>query len=457
MANISAPGIGSGLDINSILTQLMSLERRPIALMKNQQTVINNQISALGKMKSSLDAFNTASSELSKLSSVFTGTLSDPSVAKVSVGSSAASGTYSLEVEQLATNHKIQTGAGVDTSTGGKLTIELGGVDNGVFTPKDGSSQIEVDIEAGASLAEVRDAINATKSGVTATIVNGKDGPQLVVTSKESGESNQIKISAEGGLAGLDFDPATKTGGMAENKAAKNAIVKIDGIEVQGTTSNTITDAVSGVTLTLTKTTAGSPVELVVAQDSATMQAKVENFVKAYNDAVSTLKDLSKYDPAGKASGVLNGDSTVTSALAQMRGVLSKVPDELKGSEFETLSALGITSNMDGTLKLDSKVLQDAMDKNMDGVSKTLSAYGAAFEKVSKEINATDGLIANRSNGLSTQSKSLDVQMERMETRMTQVEARYRAQFTALDVLMSKMQTTSSYLSQQLANLPKYG
>ena len=215
-----------------------------------------------------------------------------------------------------------------------------------------------------------------------------------------------------------------------------------------------MSNAITGITLNLTKANPGVPTTLTVANDSSGLQGKAEAFVKAYNEARSTLKSLSQYDPTGKSTGILNGDSTLSSALGQLRTALSTVPGGVDSS-LQYLHSIGIQSQSDGSLKLDTSVLQTAMSKNFAGVANTLSAYGTAFDTLTTNMLGTDGLISSRTEGLSATSTRLTDRIDTMTRQLTLVEKRYRAQFTALDAMMAKFSTTSNYLSQQLSALSK--
>ena len=451
---ISSPGVGSGLDVNSIVSKLMALEGQSVTRLQTQQTKYSTQISAIGKIKSALAALQTASDSMSTASALYSykGTVADTTIASASTTTSAVGGTYSLEIERLAGTHKLLSAVSADPSAGGTLTIEIGSTAGGSFVPKSGSSAVAVAIGAGSSLSDVAKAINTADAGVSASVVNGKDGPQLVLTSKNSGETSQIRITTA--MSGFAFDPLNPAtpGNLTQKDPGQDAIVKIDGITIANTSSNTVTDAITGVTLNLTKTNSGAPTLLTISNDTSGLKTKAEAFVKTYNEARAILKDLSKYDATGKTSGALNGDSTVTSAISQLRSALTTSPAGVN-SAYPNLSDLGIQSQSDGTLKLDSSLLQSAMDKNFSAVASSLSAYGAAFDDLTTKMIGTDGLISSRLDGLNTSSKLIGTRMEDMNRQLALVEKRYRAQFTALDSMMGKFSTTSSYLTQQLAAL----
>lgn len=450
----SATGLASGLNTSSIISALMAVEKLPLERLQTQQSTVESKISAMGKVKSAVAALQKAADDISTVSNLYSykGTLADTTIASATTTAKAVAGTYSVEVEQLATNHKLTSSATVNPSAGGTLTIEIGSTATGSFVAKSGTSPVAVTINAGASLSDVAKAINDANAGVSATIINGTSGSQLVLTSKETGEINQIKITST--ISGLGFDPDSPAapGNLTQSTQAKNAILKIDGITIANTTSNTVTDAITGVTLTLNKTNDNSPTQLVISNDTSAVETKVKAFVDAYNSARSTMKDLSQYDANGNNTGVLNGDGTVSSALNQLRSLLSTVPSGAS-SAYQYLSDLGIESSSDGVLSLDSATLTSAMNTDFSSVAKTIAAYGSAFDTLTTDMNDSDGLITNRLAGLNSTSDDLDDRIDVQKRLMAVIQDRYESQFAALETLLASLQTTESYLTQQLASL----
>ena len=454
MAISSAIGLASGLDLEGLISGLMAVEKLPQQRLQTKQTSIGNQISALGQIKSAIATLQQAAKNISTNSALtsYKGALANADIATVTTASGAVSGAYSIEISQLATHHKVMTSPGVDPASGGTLALEIGSKASGSFVAKDGTSPINITIAAGASLADVAKAINDADGGATAAVINGENGPQLVVTSKETGETNQIKITST--IGGLGFDPDNPSAGtgMTQSVAGQNAILKIDGITIANTTSNTVTDAIQGVTLTLTKTNVGEPTQLTISNDTSHMETQLKAFVDAYNSARDTMKRLSQFDASGKNSGVLNGDMTVNNALNQLRSVLSAVPAGTSDA-FKTLVDVGIQTDGSGVLKLDTDKLQSVIAKDFSSVAKTVAAYGTAFDAVTTKMNGSDGIIEGRIGNLNSTSNNLKDRIESMGRMMEIIEARYRKQFTALEMLLGSMQTQSSYLSQQLASL----
>jgi flagellar hook-associated protein 2 len=442
---IQASGIISGLDVASLVKASMTYERQPLERAQKQLASANSKISALGQVKSAIASLQEAAKGISDSSNLysFKGSVTNADLASVTTSGQAAAGNYSLNVKQLATSHKLATSGAVDTSAGGSLKIEIGGKES------------NINIAANASLADIAKSINGSGAGVSATVVNGQAGQQLVLTSNETGEPNKIKLSSS--IGGLNFDPANPpdpaiSGNMKQITAAQNAEVEIDGITLANTTSNTITDAVSGVSLTL-KSTGES--QLTISNDSSDLETKLKTFVDAYNKARSTMNELTKYDEAGKNSGVLNGDGTIRNALDQLRGALSAVPANASSGAFRYLANLGIESSSTGVLSVNSDKLKSALQTDLASATQTIAAYGSSFEALAGKMNGTDGLISNRLDGINSTKNRLNDTISAQEKRMVIMQARYEKQFASLETMMASMTSASSLLSSQLASLNK--
>ena len=537
---ISSAGIGSGLDVNGIVTSLMGVEQKPLTAVTKQKTDYQSQVSAYGSLKSSLSTFQTAVSALSTTSkfNAQTVTSSNTSVLTATANGSATLGDYALTVSQLAKSQKLASAgfaSTADTVDTGTLAIAFGSYDAAspyAFTANTDKTALSITIDSSNNtLAGVRDAINATNASVTATIVNNGSANQLVITSKDTGEVNSLQIS---GISQLAYDKSNGIANMTEMQAAKNAVMEVDGITVTKA-SNTITDVVEGVTLNLLTTSSGASVNLVVASNQEAVKTSVMAFVDAYNKLDSTLRNLTKYDSTGKASGVLLGDATARSVMSQIKAVMTKAI-ATTGS-FTTLSQIGVSFQSTGQLALDSTKLTTAMTSNFNDIaslfatsakvtdaqssyagstSKTQAGtyavtvsqlgtslvsmagtingatatgsstsltgatgdvseglrlkvaagalgargtvnftrgYAAQLDAVISNLLSDSGIVTSRTDGLKTSITRLDKQSESISTRLATIEARYRAQFTRLDTLLSSMSKTSSFLTQQIASI----
>jgi flagellar hook-associated protein 2 len=286
----------------------------------------------------------------------------------------------------------------------GTLTIQYGTYDSNsnTFTLNNAKPAQTVTIDpANNTLSGVRDAINAANIGVSATIINDGASNRLVMTSKDTGASSSIKISVSdsdgndldaSGLSQLAFDPTAAAGtgkNMAEVQSGQDAKLKIDGIDISKP-SNTITDAIEGVTLNLLKSNTGSPTTLTVGRDVAGVKASVEAFVKAYNNVSQTLASLSAYNAGTKTGAALQGDSTTLSIQSRIRATLSAaVGGGAAGSGLSSLSDIGVAFQKDGTLALDSTKLQAALDNDFDGIAGLFAAQGKSSDSLVSYVGST--------------------------------------------------------------------
>ncbi len=422
---LSSAGIGSGLDVNSIVSQLIAVDSRPLTLLAKKEASFQAKLSAIGSVKGSLSAFQTAVRGLSDISK-FQGvkvSAADATIASASGTASAVPGTYALEVSQLAQAQKLATAGQASTTAAigvGTLSFDFGTISGGTFSggkysgasfASNASGVKTVTIGAGDnSLAGIRDAINSAKIGVTATIVNdGSATPnRLVLTQGTTGVSNSIKISVTGDAALsnlLGQDPAG-TQGLTENISAQNALFKVDGIAVSKS-SNMVSDVINGVTLNLSgKSAAGVATNVNVARDSAAVAASVTQFVAAYNQINKTLTDVSSYNATTKQGAILNGDSAIRSIQSQLRGVLN-APVGGGNSTYSVLSQIGVSVEKGGTLSLDSAKLQTAIDTNFSSISGLFAAVG----------KTTDILVTFASASAKTQPGSYAVSVTNLATQ----------------------------------------
>ena len=439
--SVSSLGIGSGLDANSLVTKLMALEEIPLTALKAKNSAYSAKLSSYGQLKSALSTLQTAAKTLADPNKLgpFSATATDTSIFQAQASIFASAGNYSIEVIRLASAQKRFSDtayASTDVFGSGSLLFNVGGVDK------------EVELTGSNSLVDIRAAINGANIGITASIISGDAGDRLVLTGTTSGSAGAFTLTVDSADANLQ-SLANFNLAHPFNSDAQDAQVEIDG-ELVTSSSNTLTTALTGLTLTLTKV---GTTELTVARDSSKATEAVNAFVKAFNDAITRIKGDSTYDASTKTGKPLNAESTVRTVLQMLNEARTKVPSTLVGSQFESLSALGISIQKDGLLAVDSAKLQNAINTSSSDVQKTLGAYGTAFSNTLEQTIGTNGLIANRVDGINRSVRLLQADQERLQFRLDSIEKRYRAQFTALDTLVSSLQTTGSYLTQQLASL----
>ncbi|HJW82360.1 MAG TPA: flagellar filament capping protein FliD [Acidiferrobacterales bacterium] len=408
MASITSAGIGSGLDINGLINQIMTFESRPLASLDRKEAGYQARLSAYGSVKGAVSAFQSAMLSLSSPAR-FQGlraASADSTIYTASATSAAAPGSYAVEVKQLAQAQKLASKAftnTTDTVGTGTLTIQFGTWSGGVFTANATKASQTVTIGSGnSSLAGIRDAINAAKVGVTAAILNDGTGNRLVLTSGESGAANGLKITVadtsdasntdDAGLSQLAHDPAGSLGNgknLTETVAAQNALLKVDGIDNISKSSNTVTDVVQGVTLTLLKqSTANTSTALTVSRDTASVKSAVEGFAKAYNDVNKTIRDLTAYDAKTRQGAILQGDSSVLSILSQVRSQLTTNLAGVSGT-YTQLSQIGVAFQTDGSLAVDGTKLQTALDSNFNEIAGLFVNLGRPSDSLVSYVSAT--------------------------------------------------------------------
>lgn len=391
MASIVSSTGASGLPIDSLVTAQMQIEQQPLTAIQTKISSYNTKLSAYSTLKSGLSTFQTAVDKLATAAkfNAQTVTASDSNTISATADGTAVKGSYNVSVTQLATSQKLASAAYSSTTDiigTGKLTISFGtytAADGGTpasFTANGSKSDIEIDItSSNNTLAGIRDAINAKNASVTASIVNDGSGNRLVITSKDTGEVNSLKISVadndgnntdSSGLSALAYDPLATSNSMSQLVAAKNALLNVDGLNISKS-SNTISDVIQGVTLTLKGVTSTANA-LSVDTDTTTVESSVKSFVDAYNSLNTSMRNLTKFVSAGSsANGVLLGDSTARNMMVKLKSMLSA--SSPTATTYKTLSDIGVSMGSDGSLSLDSTKLQKAITNNVSDVAKLFS------------------------------------------------------------------------------------
>ncbi len=452
MPTLQSSGVGSGIDINGLVSQLVAAERAPAEQrLQRAGTRITTQLSALGTLRSALASLQGAVSGL-KTPTAFQARgaeSSDKTVFSAAATSAAATGSYTVEVRQLASTQKLASAA----YPAGTAAV----VGTGTLTLTSGGKSFDVAIaESANTLAGIRDAINAVPSNdtVQATLIQAVDGARLVLTARKGGAGNAIQVTAAGGDGGLNalvYQPGGTTN-LTEIAAARNAEAVIEGFTVQSPT-NVINDAIEGVSLTLAAARPGTTLQLTVANDESATRDKLRQFVADLNTTMGALAKLRAFDPATSTGGPLLGDS-------MLRGVEESIRRQLTArattatAPYDTLSAIGVTLGADGTFSLDESKLTKAIGADFDSVGKLFGSTDGVAVRLAEVLDRTlrtDGQVTARTDSLQTSKKSLERDQAALEVRMESVERRYRAQFIAMDKLLAGLQNTSSYLTQQLS------
>lgn len=449
MPSISSLGIGSGLDLNGLLDQLEAAERKQLDPIKARQASYEAKISAYGKLDSALTTFQDAVNKL-KDPDLFNSLSSNVEGEGITASDStnAQAGRYNISVSQLARAQSLAS-AGFN-----KRDAELGG---GTLSLTVGGESLDIDIsQEDSSLEGIRDAINASDAGVRATIVNNgdPDAPyRLVLTSKETGtEATVLDLSYTASGSDTTLESTFDLGNMEETVSAQNAEMTVNGIAISST-SNKVQGAIEGVTLTLSDTGDST---VTVEHDNFALRDAITSFVDSYNDLQGTIGELTSFNSDSGAAGELLGDATLRSIDERLRGALAFTPD---AEGMGSLSDMGITLQLDGTLELDDKRLDDAITHQREdlvtffsgGSTEETAKSGYADQLATTLDNILDdnGLLENATTGLETRLKTVNAQYMRTEQTINDTVERYRKQFSQLDSMIASMNQTSNYLTQQ--------
>ncbi|HWU84858.1 MAG TPA: flagellar filament capping protein FliD [Rhodocyclaceae bacterium] len=443
----------TNLDVNSIVSQLMVLERQPLTQLDVKEASYQAKISAYGTIKGALSSLQSAVKTLT-LPGTFqslTVASSNTAIASGSADTSADTGGYSLTVDKLAKYNTLRSDGAYTASTNtlntGTLSIKVGT-----------GSTVNITIDStNNTLAGIRSAINNSGAGVTASIVNDGTNQRLLISSNTSGSAGAVTVTAtdsgSGGTFALSDLDSSK---LVETQAADDAEFSVNGLSITRS-SNTVSDVIPGLTLTLSQT--GSTA-ISVSKNNANVVSAVQAFVTAYNSVVTQNQSLSAYDATNQSAAILTGDSTVRSIQDRLANLMGTKVDGIAGG-LAYFSSVGIELADDGTLILKSDVLTSALNNPDNDIKNLFTQTTAGNQGLAVQLNnwlsdatGSDGIIANRISGISSSIQSLEDQRSALASRLTLIQARYQSQYSALDALISSMNSTSTFLEQQLAALP---
>ncbi|MCP3666051.1 MAG: flagellar filament capping protein FliD [Gammaproteobacteria bacterium] len=439
---IAAPGLGSGLDVTGIVSQLMEVEQQPLVRLNQKEAQAHAQISAYGALRSGLSSLQTAMEKLQD-AATFQATKassSDSDVFTASSDTDAVTSSYNVTVNRLAQQHKLGSSEFASTATfGGGVGDEL--------TLTVGSESFTLDLSTAMTLSEIQVAINVdgNETGVSAGLIAGDSGNQtLVFTSGSSGYDNRVQLSFGGAVDASTFNFSMlnrdDSNVLLASENELDASLTVDGVGVTRS-SNSINDIVSGLTLDLKGT---GQATASISQDTSVAEGAVKGFVSDYN----ALKDLlSTLGNSGASSSVLRNIES------QLRGVLNNGLSGL--GDYSYISELGVTTNSDtGKLEFDSEMLTTALEDNPDSITGFFSdednGFAVKFDTLLEGLVQSGGTIDSIVAGTNTRIDGFERSRESLERRLEGIEARYLRQFGALDTLMASMTTTSEYLGRQL-------
>jgi flagellar hook-associated protein 2 len=377
-------------------------------------------------------------------------TPSDDDFVSATAGSNAVPGTYTITVQQLATSHKLQSAPDAYPSATapvgtGTLHIAIGGQNFDVVIDSSNNT-----------LAGIAAAINSSAAGVEvqATVLSGTTEARLTITARTVGAASAMAITQDGGdgnLAGLVYP-----GGLLEIQPAQNAEAEIDGIAVTSAT-NTLSGAIDGVEITLEAAHGAGSTVIEIGYDRTAARATIDSLVKSYNAVVDAIKNVSSYNVETREGGPLFGDAGVRNIVYQLRRELTANLTGLSGP-FDMLGEIGVTADLSGKLSVDPAKLDAAFAADFDAVGELFAAedVGVAvrLDAILAPYLDSGGTFDSRTAGLKSSIEDINERREALNQRLVALQARYTKQFNALDSLLSQLQGTSNFLSQQLSQLP---
>lgn len=457
-------GINSGLPISDLVTAMVNAEKAPKeAQLARLSTSTTTKLSGLGQLNSALGEFQTALKDLNSatLFEKRTATSSNTSALTATAGKTASAGNYQVTVDNLASASKVATKALDGTFKSGDsdevLSVKLG----------ESGTAIDVKITAGSDLASIRDQLNTALKGkgVTVSTINdpasGKS--RLVFSGNETGNGKDVMVSGSGDLAGLSVDGRNKLVTGDDSAAgyivqAANAKFSIDGLALTSPT-NSIKGAIADVNFELLAATEkDKPLTLKVGEDNAGVKAGVKKFVDAYNKLINTSNDLTRVTKVGEDGtplvGGLVGDSTVRNLLG---GIRNELVNPVGGDGVKVLADLGITTQKDGTLKIEDAKLDAALKDNFDAVGSFFVGDTGLAKRLDGQVAAysqTGGILSQRMQALESTRTDIKKQTENLNLRVEKMQTRLLAQFNAMESLIGQLNGTSSQLQSTLSNLP---
>jgi flagellar hook-associated protein 2 len=452
MSTISSPGLASGIDVKSIVSQLVALDRAPLQPLQRTASSLQSQLSIYGSLKSMVSTLGDAASKLSTASG-WSGVKASSSNA-AAVNATAAAGAsatgLSIEVQQLAKAQSAvspQPAFGLQSALGaGTLSIQVGS-----------GTPVDVVIEAGKdSLSEVARQINEAGAGVSATVLRDASGERLLMRSTATGTSNSFTVAVTGGDPGglerLAFG-AGATGGMTQTQAGLDAMATINNVAITSA-SNTLDDTVPGLTLTLSQVTT-APVEIAVSADQDAMRKNVQAFVDAYNGLNTMLAEATKYNADTKTAGSLQGDSTAIGLQNALRGMMRSVTSS---SPFSRLIDVGIEAQQGGKLEIKADKLNAALG-NLDGLRALFTStstdpasqgFGLKVKAFADGLVSATGTLSTKTDSIQGAIKRNTNEQDKVNDRASRAEVRYLAQYNAMDAAVGRLSGLNAFVTQQI-------
>ena len=449
-ATVTSTGIGSGLDITGIVSSLtQAYGAAQTTQLTNQQNTLDAQVSAYGTFTSALDTLKLSLNSLETPSQLaaFDATVADKTIASATTDATAVAGSYTLEVDSLATAAKLTSAP----------TAANAAVGTGTLTLRVGSATANIAISSSNNtLSGIAAAINSASNnpGVTASVISSTDGQRLVLTGTTTGAGNAITVTqsgGDGGLASLVYDPANGITKLTDSQDAADASFKINGFA--GTSSsNLVSTALTGVTINLLAPTAtGVTTTLNVTPDTTTAQTNVDSFVTALNGVLTAIQTLTSYDPSTGEAGPLNGNSVLQGFQNQLQNILGKVVSGNTGS-IKSLTDLGLSANADGSYSIDDTKLGNALSGSLSSVGTLLGGTNGIMTQLDTLINGytkPGGLLATINTGLQTGLANVADQQTALAAQLAQYSATLTTEYNAMDTAVAKLKQTQTFLNAE--------
>ncbi|MEM0515310.1 flagellar filament capping protein FliD [Pseudoalteromonas sp. YIC-827] len=459
---ISFNGLGSGLAVSDIVDALVNVERTPFtSRLNNKEATLTTDISAAGALKSALEKLQTSMEALGEVDNYQKRSISgSDDFVTLSSDKDAQPGGYSVKVNNLATEHKLMSSAFAEDVAVGE----------GTLTIASGENSFDIDVSDTATLSEIRDAINDSKDNdsVTATIITDDNGQHLVLSAKNSGVENAIKITATdadgnntdaAGLSALAYDTDLGVTNISEVIAATDASITIDGNLTVTSSDNEFANVIDGVTITAKKAhgTNDDDSTLKITENNNNIKAGLNSFIESYNELLELSNNLGKSGEDG--AGVMAGDSMLRGVMSKLRQQLTSEVTLSDGSSL-SLSKLGVEADRYGKLSLDTERLNEQVEADVDLVQEFFigeseeGGFAQSFDELMSFYTDSDGIVQNRIDSKQTQLDGLDDERIAFARKMESLESRLYAQYNSMDLLVAQMNSTSSYIQAQLENMP---
>lgn len=462
MASVSSLGAGTSLDLNTLYDSLETAEKTRLTPITTQQSSYKAKLTAWGIVQTALAKVQTAAAALKNTSAIATTKVASTNTAfSATLSTSASAGSYSVEVSQLAKAQSLLSKSATSSTT------DLGDSSQSsrtiTITQAGQEKPMEVTLSSDqTSLSDIRDAINKKQGSVTASIIKADDNSYyLSLTSRDTGTTNAMTVtttdSTLAGYISYDGDSSNTGNGMTQKVAAADAKLNINGVDITRS-SNTITDAPEGVTMTLTATNVGKAETLSVTKDNTPMTTAIQAYVDAYNSLQTTIKSQTAYtavDQGADAQSTSNGDLLGDGSLRNIQTRLRSTLSTSQSGDISLLSQMGITQDLNGKLTVDSTKLNKALDEKPASVINFLSGDGKTTGFATQTSNLLDqmlasgGAVKNATDGINSTLKQLSARSDAITASITATMARYKTQFTSLSSLVSSLNNTAAYLTQQ--------